>query len=75
MSEKPSTADSLTTAPADPVRWKFVNHRLLEGQADDRIPMNGSVAVSKRTASAHRAFARRRHQLMFKKWSQAREID
>ena len=30
-------------------------------------PMNGSVSVGERTPSAHRAFARRRHQLMFKK--------
>ena len=71
MSDKTS-ANSLTSAPSDPERWAFANPWLTEGQADDRTPMNGSVAVSDRTPSAHRAFARRRHQLMFKKWSQAR---
>jgi hypothetical protein len=70
MSDKTST-NTLTPAPFDPARWKLANPWLSEGQADDRTPMNGSVAVSERTPSGHRAFARRRHQLMFKKWSQA----
>jgi hypothetical protein len=34
-------------------------------------PMNGSVRNSDENPSGQRAFARRRHQLMFKKWSQA----
>ena len=71
MSDKIFT-NSLTHAPFDPARWAFANPWLSEGQADDRTPMNGSVVVSERSPSAHRAFARRRHQLMFKKWSQAR---
>jgi hypothetical protein len=45
---------------------------LTEGQSDDRTPENGSVARSERPPSAQRAFARASHQLMFKKWSQAR---
>jgi hypothetical protein len=29
----------------DSVRWALLNPWLLEGQADDRTPMNGSVKV------------------------------
>ena len=43
-----------------------------EGQADDRIQMDGSVRDSGETSSGQRSFARRTHQLMFKKWSQER---
>jgi hypothetical protein len=56
----------------DSVRWTQQNQWLLEGQADDRTPMNGSVKDSGGTPSVQRAFARRSHQGMFKKWSQAR---
>lgn len=45
---------------------------LPEGQEDDRMPMDGSVPDSGQTPSGQRSFARRTHQLMFKKWSQAR---
>jgi hypothetical protein len=50
----------------------LANAWLTEGEADDRTPMDGSVKASGETESGHRAFARRTHQLMFKKWSQAR---
>jgi hypothetical protein len=53
-------------------RWALANPWLAEGQADDRRPMDGSVADSGETPSGQRAFARRIHQVMFKKWSQAR---
>jgi hypothetical protein len=53
-------------------RWSIGNAWLSEGQADDREPMDGSVRNSSETPSGQRAFARRTHQLMFKKWSQAR---
>jgi len=56
----------------DSVRWEQLNPWLLEGQADDRTPMDGSVKASGQTLSVQRALARRRHQAMFKKWSQAR---
>jgi hypothetical protein len=56
----------------DPVRWAQLNPWLSEGQADDRIPMNGSVTDSGGPPSVQRAFARKSHQAMFKKWSQAR---
>jgi hypothetical protein len=48
------------------------NQWLLEGQADDRIPMNGAVKDSGETSAGQRSFARRSHQAMFKRWSQAR---
>jgi hypothetical protein len=59
-------------APFDPILWAQLNPWLAEGQADDRTPMDGSVKDSPGTPSAQRAFARRSHQLMFKKWSQTR---
>lgn len=56
----------------DPARWALLNPWLSEGQPDDRAPMNGSVEDSKGPPSVQRSFARRSHQAMFKKWSQAR---
>jgi hypothetical protein len=56
----------------DPIRWALLNPWLSEGQPDDRTPMNGSVKDSGGPPSVQRSFARRRHQAMFKKWSQAR---
>jgi len=61
-----------TPAEFDPIRWALLNPWLSEGQPDDRTPMNGSVKESGGTPSAQRSFARRSHQAMFKKWSQAR---
>lgn len=62
----------VTPAPFDSIRWALANPWLAEGQADDRTPMDGSVRDDGGTPSAQRSFARRSHQLMFKKWSQAR---
>lgn len=62
----------VTPAPFDSIRWALANPWLSEGQADDRTPMDSPVANSGGTPSAQRAFARRSHQVMFKKWSQAR---
>jgi len=61
-----------TQTEFDSVRWAQLNPWLVEGQADDRIPMDGSVKDSVSTPSVQRANARRRHQAMFKRWSQAR---
>jgi len=58
--------------PFDSVSWGLANPWLTEGQADDRMQMDGSVTDSGQTAPGQREFARRTHQLMFKKWSQAR---
>ncbi len=59
-------------AEFDPIRWALLNPWLSEGQPDDRTPMNSSVKDSGGTPSVQRSFARRSHQAMFKKWSQAR---
>ena len=56
----------------DAVRWEEQNLWLTEGQANDRIPMNGSVKDIDGAPSVQRSFARRSHQAMFKKWSQER---
>jgi hypothetical protein len=56
----------------DPIRWAQLNPWLSEGQPDDRKPMNGSFKESGGIASVQRSRARRSHQAMFKKWSQAR---
>jgi hypothetical protein len=53
-------------------RWALANPWLAEGQADDRTPMDGSVKDTGGPPSQQRASARRKHQLMFKKWSQDR---
>ena len=67
-----SETDSPTRVEFDPIRWAQLNPWLAEGQADDRTPMNGSVKDRGGTPPEQRAFARRSHQAMFKKWSQAR---
>lgn len=64
--------DSRTQAEFDPMRWAQLYPTLSEGQADDRIPMNGTVKDTGGTPSVRRASARRAHQVMFKEWSQAR---
>jgi len=72
MQEAIAEAHSQAQTEFDPVRWARLNPWLSEGQADDRIPMNGSVKDSGGPPSVQRSFARRSHQAMFKKWSQAR---
>lgn len=68
----PDAAKSPAQAEFDPVRWAQLNPWLSEGQADDRIPMDGAVKDSGGPPSVQRSFARRSHQRMFKTWSQAR---
>jgi len=67
-----NAANSTAQSEFDPVRWAQLNPWLSEGQADDRIPMNGSVKDIGGPPSEQRSFARRSHQAMFKTWSQAR---
>ena len=64
--------NSAADAEFDPERWAQLNPWLAEGQADDRTPMNGSVRDTGGSPSVQRSFARRRHQAMFKEWSQAK---
>jgi len=63
----PSLPDSFST-----IRWAFINGWKVEPQSDDRAPMFGEVAHSTASPSAHRSSARRKHQAMFKAWSQDR---
>ena len=58
--------------PFDAEHWALPNPWLSEGQANDRAPMDGSVTDCDEAPSGQRAFARRTHQQMFKKWSEAR---
>ncbi len=72
MQNTKSETNSPIQAEFDPIRWALLNPWLSEGQPDDRTPMNGSVGDSGGPPSVQRSFARRSHQAMFKKWSQAR---
>jgi hypothetical protein len=65
-------ANPSTSVSFDPTHCVLPNAWLAEGQPDDRKPMDGSVRDIGGPPSEQRAFARRTHQLMFKKWSQAR---
>ena len=56
----------------DATKWVIANPWLAEGQANDRNPLNGAVSATSGTPAEQRSFARRTHQEMFKKWSQAR---
>ena len=66
-----SLATSPAGAPFNARRWALANSWLVK-QPDDRTPIDGSVRDSGQTSSGQRSFARRTHQLMFKKWSQER---
>jgi hypothetical protein len=68
------TVNSFTPKPFDITRWEQLNPWLIEGQADDRMPMLGSTGNGNGNASSsgRRSTARRTHQMMYKKWSQAR---
>jgi hypothetical protein len=74
MSEvsNPTPPTQTKMAQFDPAHHAQTDPWIPEGQADDRTPMDGSVRNSDENPCGQRAFARRRHQLMFKKWSQAR---
>jgi hypothetical protein len=63
---------SKAPTPFDALRWALANPWLVEGQPDDKTPVDGAVRDIGGTPSEQRSFARRTHQLMFKKWSQAR---
>ena len=67
----PVRTTSRALVPFDAQRWAQANSWLIK-QPDDRRPMDGSVRDSGQTPSGQRSFARRTHQLMFKKWSQDR---
>jgi hypothetical protein len=60
------------SAALNGARRAFTNEWQPEGQADDRIPMHGTVGNTTGSPSAHRSTARRAHQLMYKEWSRTR---
>jgi hypothetical protein len=64
-------APSLAEASAKS-RWAFINEWKVEPQSDDRARVFGTVASSTASPSARRSTARRKHQAMFKEWSQDR---
>ena len=64
--------ESIAPQPFDMRRWEQRNPWLIEGQADDRMLMLGSAAGGNGITSERRSTARRTHQMMYKKWSQAR---
>jgi hypothetical protein len=53
-------------------RWTFINDSKVEPQSDDREPMFGAVAAGTTSLPAGRSSARRKHQAMYKEWSQSR---
>jgi hypothetical protein len=72
----PVASGTRSTSPAAKIdansRWSFINGWKVEPQSDDRIPAFGRVAPATSFAPAHRSTARRRHQAMYKQWSQDR---
>ena len=65
-------ANSLAVDHFNAARWAQQNEWCVEGQADDRRQMNGSVVKSIGSASGQRADARLAHQAMYKEWSRER---
>ena len=67
-----SEALSIHSNGRDASRWSFINGWKVAPQSDDRTPMLGDVAHSDAAPSVRRSMARRRHQSMYKQWSQTR---
>lgn len=65
------SAEFLKRAAIDDSRWSFINSWKVSPQGDDRTPMHGDAA-SAGSFSTVRSVARRRHQAMYKEWSQQR---
>jgi hypothetical protein len=66
------TAETMRRAATEDSRWAFINGWKVEPQGDDRMPVFGGVAASTASPSGRRSMARRRHQAMYKVWSQER---
>jgi hypothetical protein len=62
-------AASLTGNGFNASRRERLNDWCVEGQADDRRLMNGSVGKSIGAASSQRSAARLTHQVMYRKWA------
>ena len=61
--------DSLMGDRSNAARWAQLNEWCVDGQADDRSPMNGSARAGTGSASAQRSDARLAHQVMYRKWA------
>jgi hypothetical protein len=55
-----------------PITWAQQNEWWVEGQSNDRQPMNGSAGASGGSASEQRSTARLMHQVMYRKWARER---
>ncbi|HLO01134.1 MAG TPA: hypothetical protein VK208_21940 [Pyrinomonadaceae bacterium] len=62
---------SLTDSAAK-LRWAFINSWQVEPQSEDRLPAFGTGAQAVASPPPTRSAVRRKHQQMFKQWSQAR---
>ena len=60
------------TERRDGVRWSFINSWQVAPQENDRTPMQSAATYNTGDPGSDRAMARRRHQRMYKEWSQAR---
>lgn len=70
-SASPSTAGSLADSAATS-HWDFINSRIIAPELNDRAPAFGVVTPDSPSASVRRSTTRRKHQEMFKAWSQER---
>jgi hypothetical protein len=61
-----------TPGAFDLIAWQNLNPWLVEGQADDRMPMLGATGDGNGSVTVRPSTARQTHQMMYKKWSQAR---
>ncbi|HEV7472455.1 MAG TPA: hypothetical protein VGN90_00295 [Pyrinomonadaceae bacterium] len=75
QSETAIEADAISSSTelSESVRWAFINGWNVEPQSNDRAPASGIVAPNAASASARRSMTRRKHQAMFKAWSQSRD--
>lgn len=56
----------------DGARWSFINSWTVVPQQNDRTPVRGASNYGTAGSASDRAMARRRHQRMYKEWSEAR---
>jgi hypothetical protein len=63
---------SSESAKRDEARWSFINSWKVAPQQNDREPVRGASTYGTGGSASDRAMARRRHQRMYKEWSEAR---
>ncbi len=72
VAENDDLGAALSLESPDPLHWAIINAWKVEPQSDDRVPVCGNVDPSIAPPSVRRSSARRKHQAMFKEWSQGR---